>query len=378
MTARPPAFARTALVVAVAVTSVLLGAVPRVLRAAEALPEVLRPFVWSDVLHIWERGARDGSLPYRDVAFEYPPLTGTIWIAIQTVAGSAAVHVALWAMVQAIAAGVVAYGLARGAGPGRAFVYWSLAPQLFLFGSVNFETLALAPLVIALLLARSQRTVASSAALAVGTAAKLFPAAVLPVVLVRAAARDARAALVAAAAFATIMALAFAPTAPGPFSSLMSIFRYSVGIEPNLDSIAGLIRAVSREVGWDPLDAIVFASLVGTIFTYVVAVIPAARRAPDVGVAAGLAILSLLLWSRLYSPQYSLWILPFIALLGIPARTYALLTVADVLVFATIYPLTLVRWPHGDPWSPILVAILAGAVVLRHVAIIASWRHISR
>jgi uncharacterized membrane protein len=372
MTSRPPASAGAGLAVALAMAAVLLGAVPRVVLALDALPDPLRPFVWSDVVHIWERDARGAALPYRDVAFEYPPATGMIWILIQTLAESAAVHVALWALVQAVAAGAVAYALAREAGLRRTLTHWSLAPQLFLYGSLNFETLALAPLVIAITLARRERPVAASAALAVGAAAKLFPAAVLPVVLVRASVRHARAAFLAAAVFVAVLGVAFAPTAAGPYSSLVSLSRYSAGIEPNLDSVAGLLVAAARAVGSDPLDAVIVVSIVGTIATFAVAVIPATRRARDVAVPAGLAIITVLLWSRLYSPQYSLWVTPFLALIGTPGRAFAWLTLADVIVFASVYPYTLAA-PEGAARAT-LVAVLAAGVVLRHVALIGLWR----
>ncbi|MBI4571279.1 MAG: DUF2029 domain-containing protein [Chloroflexi bacterium] len=357
-----------------AVASVALGALPRVLLAMDALPAALQPFVWSDVLHIWERGARAGSLPYRDVPFEYPPLTGMTWAAIEAVAGSAAAHVALWVAVQAAAAGVVAFALACAAGPKRAIVFWSLSPQLLLYGSVNFETFALAPLVIAVVLARRERMVVSSVALAVGTAVKLFPAAVLPVVLARSLRGDARAAVASAIAFSVVVAAAFAPTASAPFSSLFSPWRYSVGIEPNLDSPWGLVREVVRAAGWDPVEAIVAVTLVGTVATFVIAVLPAAWRAPDAAVGAGLAITTVLLWSRLFSPQYVLWLLPFFSLAIPSMRTFLLLTVADLGVFATIYPLTLVRWSPDDPLATALVGILAAAVLARHAVLILVWR----
>ncbi|MBM4435470.1 MAG: hypothetical protein FJ028_10340, partial [Chloroflexi bacterium] len=104
---------RTIHVAAIAAAAVALGAVPRVLVAADALPSWLRPFVWSDVLRIWERGVRDGALPYRDAFFEYPPLTAAVWVAIDAVTASAVAHVALWAAVQAGCAALVAAMIAR-------------------------------------------------------------------------------------------------------------------------------------------------------------------------------------------------------------------------------------------------------------------------
>jgi len=233
---------------------------------------------------------------------------------------------------------------------------------------------ALAAVVVGVVLARDSRVVASCAALAIGTAVKLFPAAVVPVVLVRALRGGTRAMVAGGIAFALVLAAAFGPAATAPFSSLSSLGRYSIGIEPNLDSPWGLILSVARAGGWDPLGAIVVVTLVGTVVTFMVAVLPAAWRAPDAAVGAGLAITTVLLWSRLFSPQYVLWLLPFFALAVPSIRTFLLLTAADLGVFATIYPLTLVRWSPGDPLATALVGVLAAAVLTRHAVLIVVWR----
>jgi len=112
-------------------------------------------------------------------------------------------------------------------------------------------------------------------------------------------------------------------------------------------------------------------------FTYVTLVLPRARRAHDPVVGFGLATVTLLLWSRLYSPQYSLWLLPFFVLLPLRARSFALLTIADVGVFFTIYPLTLVI-DASDPLRTVFLAALFAAVALRVVALIVLWRDIAR
>lgn len=345
--------------------------------AAGVLPDALRPFIWSDVLHIWERGAREGQLPYRDVFFEYPPLVGYLWAGIEVVARSAAASVLLWAIVQAAAAGTVAAVLAREAGARRTLVYWSLAPQLVLYGSLNFETLALAPLVAAIAFARHGRVRGSAVALAIGTAVKLFPAAVLPVVVLARAARR-REGLAAMLLFGAVTLALFLPGIAAPFSTLGTLGRYSVGIEPNIDSVWGLVRDALGSAGTDPLGAIVAVTLAGTVVTYALVVVPAARRSADPSAAAGLTVAVVLLWSRLYSPQYSLWLLPFFALAALPVRTFALLTVADVAVFLTVYPLTLVGRGPGDSGAALLAAALAGAVVLRHAALILSARQLWR
>lgn len=329
-------------------------------------------------MYIWDRGAAGGQIPYRDVAFEYPPVVGYLWAAIETIAGSKVAHVVLWAAVQAAAAGIAALILARQAGRMRTLLYWSLSPQLFLYGSLNFETLAVAPLVLSIALARGARPIASATSLAVATATKLFPLAVLPVVLARPfLARDRRVVIAATATFAIVIAAAFVPGMGATFSTLWSLARYSVGIEPNSDSVFGLMRSAVLVTGWDPRDAIVVVSLTGTAMTYLLLVVPALRRSADPAVASGLAIVVILLWTRLYSPQYALWVLPFFALAIPSPRLFAVLTTADLAVFLTVYPLT-----HAAGFSEgtvhLLTLALTGAIVLRHVALLLTTRELWR
>lgn len=354
-----------------AVALVLLGALPRLLLAAGALPDQLRPFVWSDVLFTWERGLAGGYLPYRDVYFEYPPVVGYLSGAFSLVAPSALAYVALWTATQALAAGVAAAAIARV--PGSRPLVWAFAPQLALFGPANFDLLAVAA--VAAALAWSERsTIGSATALALGTATKLFPAAMLPVVLARALTRRGpRGALVAAAAFAIVVVAWYAPSLGARYSSLESVGRYGTGIGANFDSFWGLVASVAAGGGLPAGEIVLALSLAGLALSYVAVVLPASLRSSQTLAPAALAVLAVLLWSRLYSPQFSLWALPFFALLPLPRRALLLLVIGDVLVFLTVYPLTLVAWSADDPVRTALIAALAAAVALRQVALLAAF-----
>lgn len=359
---------RAALLAAVAV---LAGSAPRILLAAGALPGWLRPFVWTDVLYIWERGLSGGRLPYWDVFFEYPPATGYIAALLSRATDGALPYVIAWALIQAAAAAAIACLLARECGAARTVRYWSLTPQLALLGSLNFDLLAVLALVAAVVLARRARVLPAAAALALGTAAKLFPAFALPVLLVRAG----RGRIAAGVAFALVVAALYLPSAFTDFSPLGGIGRYAGGVGANLDSPWGLLHALLDGVGLEAGAIVLAVSLAGLAITYAFGVLPRAR-ANDVAVPFALAVLALLMWSRLYSPQFSLWVLPFFALLPIHTRAFGLLTAADIAVFLTIFPLTLVRRAEGDVTPLLLLGVLATAVVARHLALILAWREL--
>lgn len=360
---------RIAGIAALAAAVTLAGGIPRILLSSGTLVGGLRPFVWSDVLFVYERGLTGHRLPYVDTPFEYPPLTGAISALLSLAAPAPAWFVTAWAILVALAAAVCAAVLAAHAGAGRTLRYFVLTPQLFLLGTVNFDLVPVALVAFAAVSQRTRRDLASMAALALGTVAKLYPAASVPLAWWRSSRRSA-----AALVFALVIGAFYVPTVLQPASSAGGIAFYAVGIPANMDSVWGLLEGGLRAFGVGAAGSVVLAvTIAGLVVSYVALVVPRALRDRDPVVGICLATVALLFWSRLYSPQYSLWLLPFFVLLGIAPRVFALLTVADVGVFFSIYPLTLVERQPGDAGSTFLLGALAAFVVLRHVALWRIW-----
>jgi hypothetical protein len=239
-----------------------------------------------------------------------------------------------------------------------------------IFGTLNFDLVAVVFLVAATVSQRTGRSLTAVTHLALGTLAKLFPAAPLPAVLARAPRRA-----VAGALFAAIVAVLTLPTLFASSSAVTGVAYYA-SLGSNLDSVWGMLSRILTALGIAQADGIVLAiTLAGLVLTYAVAL----RRArAEPAVAFGLAVLAVMLWTRRYSPQYSLWILPTLVLAPMPGRTIALLAVADTLVFLTVSPLTLVPRTGADPMDVALLGALAAAVVLRHAALIWIWRSLIR
>lgn len=349
---------------------VLLGALPRLALAAGALPSFLGPFVWSDILLTWERGISGGRVPYWNSYFEYPPLDGYLSALFGALAATPLAYLGLWTVVQMTAAAIVGWSLKGDGRPG--WWGWAVAPQLALFGPMNFDLLAVAALVLALRWERAQAPLRSTIALATGTAAKLFPAVILPLTLLRIR-RDPRAVAVRLAVFGGLLGACYAPGALAPFSTFESLTRYSLGIAANFDSIWGIAGAIIAGTGLPAATVIPTVTLIGLLVTYLIFVVPQAWSARDPMRSAASAVLVLLLWSRLYSPQFSLWVLPFFALAGLPFGVFALLTLADIGVFLTVYPLTLVDVMTEAMRTSLTVGLVA-AVVLRHAALVLAAR----
>lgn len=359
---------RTAIALCAA-AMVVVSTLPRILLAAGALPDPLRPFIWSDPLFTYERGLSGHRLPYLDTPFEYPPNIAGVSGLFSLLADHAAVYVALWSALLAIAAGATAWILVPAAGSRRVLWRFALTPQLLLLAGLNFDLLATLPFAIALLAARAGRDTRTAVALALGAATKLFPLAAAPVAVLRAR-RPVRSAVVVAA----VVGLVYAPVLVAAHDLTGGLGYYAVGIGANLDSPWGLLTRLLDTLGVPAASAIVTGlTLAGLAVTYVVAVLPRARAA-DAAAPLGLAVVTTLLWSRLYSPQYSLWVLPVFVLLPIAGRRFALLATGDVLVFATISPLTLVRWAPGDAGAAALLGALVAGIALRHWALLLTWR----
>ncbi|MDP9251903.1 MAG: hypothetical protein M3O80_02760, partial [Chloroflexota bacterium] len=267
-------------------------------------------------------------------------------------------------------AAATAYLLAPFAARSRVAGAWAFAPQLVIFGTLNFDLVAVVFLVAATVSLRTGRSLTTVGYLALGTLAKLFPAAALPAVLARAPRRAVAVALFAAVVIGLTLPTLFAP------SSAITGVAYYASLGSNLDSVWGMLSRILAALGLTQADGIVLViTLAGLVVTYAVA-LRHARAEP--AVALGLAVLAVMLWTRRYSPQYSLWILPTLVLTPIPGRTIALLAFADTLVFLTVSPLTLVPRTGADPMDIALLGALAAAVVLRHAALIWIWRSLIR
>jgi uncharacterized membrane protein len=355
-----------------AAAAVLIGGLPRVLLAAGALPEVLRPFTWSDALFTYVRGLSGHRLPYFDGLFEYPPVLGFGAGVFSWLAPNAAWYVAAWTIVLGLCAAATAYVLAPYASVRRVAAAWALAPQLVLLGSLNFDLVAVFFLVAAIVCLGTGRALTAAGLLGLGAAAKLFPAAALPALVTRIRKRG-----TAVATFGAVVAGLTIPTLFAPSSALTGVAYYA-SLGSNLDSPWGMLARVLAAVGI-PIPAadgiVLLITLAGLAVTYAFA-LRYARAEP--AVACGLAVLAVMLWTRRYSPQYSLWILPTFVLTPVPGRIIALLAIADTVVFLAVSPLTLVPRGSTTAVDVALLGALAAAVVLRHAALVMTWRSLIR
>jgi uncharacterized membrane protein len=332
---------------------------------------------YSDVAALYasedrDRGLDDGRFPYLQAANEYPVLTGLAMALAAVPARSYPAFFNWTALLLAGAALATAWALHRMAG--RRALLFAAAPTLAIYGFMNWDLLAVALATVGLLAYLRNRDAASGVLLGLGAAAKLYPALLL-IPLVAGRLREGHrkeAVLVAGSAVGAWAAvnLPFAVAAPGRWSEF---FRFNSARGADWDSVWFLLE---RHLGfaWPRplLNVLAAAAFLALAATFLGAARP---RRPDFAPwTFGFALLvAFLLTSKVFSPQFGLWLLPWFPLVLPDVRYFAAFSVAEAAVFVTRFQFfaRLAEVGPGLPFAAFEVALLVRAAVL--VACVVAW-----
>lgn len=342
-----------------------------------------------------------GSLPYRDVPFEYPPLAAAA-IAVPGLVGTGEhdYRLAFAALTLLLAAGVVLLtgALARhtGGDPRRAMVAVALAPLLT--GAMIRTHFDLAPVALVLgallCLCRGRPTV-GFVLLGLGVMTKVFPLVVAPVALAWLVARgEGREALRGVAALAaTVAAVGALAVAASPGGALDAM-RYHVDRPVQVESTPALALRALDAVGAghispvksfrsdgleDPAGGAVTAVFTLGLLVALGALAWATARGPAPPDARRLVLASLAAvaafaaFGKVLSPQFLMWVVP----LGALALAWG--TWTEALLAAAAAALTLAEFPsryfdlvagHGFPLAlvaarDLLLVGLVGVALMR-------------
>jgi len=327
----------------------------------------------SDIGHLYEaRGVDRGSLPYVDRPLEYPPLIGVVmYVAGLPGNGTPRVSFVFNAVGLALLAATATWLLWRhfGARVRR----WLFAPPLIVEGLINWDLVAVAPAVGGLLF-WSRSAFWAGALLGVGAAAKLFPA--LYVAMLAAScvpAREWRRArqlfMGATVAVGTVVVplLVVAPHAVGYF------LDFHAARSPTRGTLLSFIlRNPALPDSWVSQRA--FAT-VGTITSITLTAVAlgllaarVARGKLDAVPACAIGTIAFLLANKVYSPQYDLWLVPFLVMLPVRGRFVAHFYASSVIMFLLSFafshfipkPLFFQLNGAGILYRAIVLAVIAG------------------
>jgi Glycosyltransferase family 87 len=302
----------------------------------------------------------DGQVPYRDFELEYPPAALPMFVLPSLAAPDdyATVFKLVVAACGALAVVLAVVTLsAVGASSGRmlgAAVFVGLAPLAL--GSVVLTRFDLWPalLTIAALAAlASDRDRLGAGALGLATAAKLYPAVLLPIVLLHVARRrGTREAVICLGVYVAVLAVVLVPFAVLSPDGFAASFERQTGRPLQIESLGSALVLAAHQLGLGQSvvvnsygsqnlagsgpDALATAQTVLQILAVVgVWLLFALRAGPKEKLLAGsaAAVAAFVAFGKVLSPQYLIWLVPLVPLVagGFGAAASALLLLTLVL-----------------------------------------------
>ncbi|HEV2757187.1 MAG TPA: glycosyltransferase 87 family protein [Actinomycetota bacterium] len=279
-----------------------------------------------------------------DGAIEYPVLTGLyMWFSGLLVENHEQYFV-VSALTMGPLALVTAYLLGRLSG-WRALM-WAAAPPLVLYAFHNWDLLVVTATVIGLWFWSRGKPLAAAVWLGIGAAFKLYPifflAPLFLYVLRRDGARRASAALGAGAGTFALVNLPFVILNPSGWWATYEFHRLR---GPNYDNMWALWFPSDTWLGSFPALTPATLNVVTGVLTatfFVTALAVGWMRSERDGAypflqVCGALLVAFMLWNKVHSPQYTLWILPFFVLLRVNFLWWVGYVAIDLAVYYGVF-----------------------------------------
>jgi uncharacterized membrane protein len=346
---------------------------------------------YSDVIPLWSDERLDvGAVPYRDTSVEYPVLTGAfMWATADLTRGvhsleadwsQVLVFGLLTALLLSLCALVTTAATAQTA-RGRPWdaAIFALSPLLVFHAFSNWDLLAMAFTSAALWAWSRRRPVLSGAMIGLGTAAKLYPVFLLVAIAVLAWRTRKLADAAWAIGSAGLVWLAVnGPVALAFHRGWWEFYSFSISRPTERSTFWAIGRTLtngslddSDAPFWKPPGIAVALALV--IALAVVAYVGlAAPVRPRLAQLAFLSVLAFLITTKVWSPQYSLWLVPLLALARPRWRLSLVWQFSEVLVWIlTLTVLLGLSVPqHGIAYGWLVLALLVRDALLLALAVL--------
>jgi uncharacterized membrane protein len=341
---------------------------------------------YSDIVPLYgTEQLTDSRLPYLDpcqgkgTCDEYPLLT---MYAMRLSANFAHDNQTFfYANIALLAAAAIAICLLLYTTVGYRALYFALAPTLLIYGFLNWDLLAVAAATGATVFFLSRDELSAGALLGIGTAAKLYPVLLAPAFLLERwrekKRREALVLVISLAATWLLLNLPFILAAPKGWGTF---FRFNSARNADFDSLwfLGCQHFVTHQTFCPPSYVTPINLLSLGIFLVCCVVLYVATALRNRGFPRwtfGFPILIFfLLTNKVYSPQYSLWLLPWFALVRVNPVLFVLFEGADVAVFVTRFSwFGTLSGLDGGSLTAFQVALVIRVVILLATAIAYVW-----
>ena len=304
---------------------------------------------YSDVLELWtSRGLGRHVFPYVDGrlvdgapvdTFEYPVLTGVfIWASSLLADGRTSFLLVSTVLLLPFAL-LTAWHLHVLVG--RRALLWSCSPALVLYALHNWDLLAVAAATAALWCWARGRTSWAAVLLGVGACLKIYPGLfLLPLVVERLVRSDLAGALRTAAVGLVAVVAVNLPFVLAGREGWAATYAFQSARAADSSSNS-VWYWVQPGLTTEQLNVLVPVLVVAAALVAAAWGVVRARREGDYPVVqvCAAALVAFLLVNKVSSPQYTLWLLPFFALLRVHWGWWAAFTVADALVYVGVF-----RW----------------------------------
>lgn len=291
--------------------------------------------VYTDVLGFYEHLNAPG-FPYISKQIEYPVLTGVFMQLMAYLGASKAGYYFVSALFLGGLVVLSTYLLWQILPPerrSRFWVYWVFAPSMLMFSVFNWDIIAIFFTILAIYAHKKNYPALAGLSVALGFSAKFFP--VLFIVPLLMATKDMWGRLKATLAFVGGATAVNLPFALLNYEGWYYFFGFNSARTSNLDSIWSVVRWLIGDMPVPVINAVslgIFAALFFGLLYW-------ARNSSFEKLCA-IATLAFLLTNKVFSPQYTLWLLPFfILVLPLKKPWFYALEFANLITFFSV-----VRW----------------------------------
>ncbi len=316
--------------------------------------------VYTDVMGFFDQLKVPG-FPYISKQIEYPVLTGVFMQLMFYIGVGKAGYYFVSALFLGALVLISTYLLWDMLPPerrSRFWVYWVFAPSMLMFLVFNWDIIAIFFTIMAIYVHKKNHPFWAGVSVALGFASKFFP--VLFVIPLLVATSGWRARLRATLGFVFAAAAVNLPFAILNYEGWYYFFGFNSARTSNLDSVWSVIRWLVGDMPVPVMNGISLA-----IFAIIFALLMYWARRASFEKLCALATLAFLLANKVFSPQYTLWLLPFFLLVTPPGKLwFYALEFANLITFFSV-----VRWFFiGNDLKYFYFAI--PFILIRHAALV--------